>query len=221
MVDRSLAIRARCRESHSNATGAARVFVRSVHRLLERLRRARRPRHSGDSRRRPRQPGSPRTDASRARSPPISARRPTPCASPKSRPNTKSTWHNSVEKIIVAGEPGGSVAARVSRIESAWGARVIDHGGATEVGPWGFADAAGRGLHINEAHFRRRVHLGRDGPASRKQASFLTWSSLHSAATGSPVIRYRTGDLVRPLGQRTDRTVSCFSKAAFSAAPTT
>src|SRR6185312_7607929 len=59
----------------------------------------------------------------------------------------------SVKKIIVAGEPGGSVTATRERIESAWGAQLIDHAGATEVGPWGFADAAGKGLHVNEAHF--------------------------------------------------------------------
>ncbi|HEY3395415.1 MAG TPA: AMP-binding protein, partial [Lacipirellulaceae bacterium] len=50
-----------------------------------------------------------------------------------------------VEKIIVAGEPGGSIPAIRDRIETTWAARVIDHGGATEIGPWGFADAAGRG----------------------------------------------------------------------------
>src|SRR5690606_8514313 len=45
-----------------------------------------------------------------------------------------------VRKIIVAGEPGGSIPEIRQRIESAWNARVIDHGGASEVGPWGYAD---------------------------------------------------------------------------------
>jgi len=31
--------------------------------------------------------------------------------------------------LIVAGEPGGSIPATRSRIESAWGARVFDHCG--------------------------------------------------------------------------------------------
>ena len=56
---------------------------------------------------------------------------------------------SSVEKIIVAGEPGGSVPATRQRIETAWNARVVDHSGATEVGPWGFADAGGRGRDIS------------------------------------------------------------------------
>ena len=37
--------------------------------------------------------------------------------------------------LIVAGEPGGSIAATRERIEQRWGARVIDHYGLTEVGP--------------------------------------------------------------------------------------
>jgi len=42
-----------------------------------------------------------------------------------------------IKTIVVAGEPGGSLASTRSRIEEAWNARVFDHGGATEVGPWG------------------------------------------------------------------------------------
>jgi phenylacetate-CoA ligase len=42
-----------------------------------------------------------------------------------------------VQRIIVAGEPGGSVPAVRQRIEEAWNARLIDHAGASEVGPWG------------------------------------------------------------------------------------
>ena len=41
--------------------------------------------------------------------------------------------------IVVAGEPGGSIPAVRQRIEQAWNARVIDHCGASEVGPWGYA----------------------------------------------------------------------------------
>ena len=58
-----------------------------------------------------------------------------------------------VKKIIVAGEPGGSVAEIRSRIESKWNASVVDHAGATEVGPWGFADEGGNGLFVNESQF--------------------------------------------------------------------
>jgi len=109
-----------------------------------------------------------------------------------------------VEKIIVAGEPGGSARATRERIESAWDARVVDHGGATEVGPWGFADAAGRGLYINEAHFIPEfISVATGHPAHEGELSQLLLTTLTRA--GSPVIRYRTGDLVRPIFPLTDR----------------
>ena len=41
-----------------------------------------------------------------------------------------------VRRVIVAGEPGGSIPAVRQKIESAWpGAKVFDHHGMTEVGP--------------------------------------------------------------------------------------
>jgi phenylacetate-CoA ligase len=102
-----------------------------------------------------------------------------------------------VEKIIVAGEPGGSVPTTRERIEAAWAARVIDHGGATEIGPWGFADENDRGLHINEAHFLPEfISVATGKPASDGELSHLILTTLGRA--GAPVIRYRTGDLVRP-----------------------
>jgi phenylacetate-CoA ligase len=103
-----------------------------------------------------------------------------------------------VEKIIVAGESGGSVPATRERIETAWGARVIDHCGATEVGPWGFADVNGRGLYINEAEFIAEfvsVETGR--PAEEGELSHLILTTL--GRLGAPVIRYQTSDLVRPV----------------------
>jgi phenylacetate-CoA ligase len=103
----------------------------------------------------------------------------------------------SVDKIIVAGEPGGSLPATRERIESAWGARVFDHGGATEIGPWGFADADGRGLFINEAHFIAEfISTATGHPAKQGELSHLILTTL--GRVGLPVIRYRTGDLVRP-----------------------
>jgi phenylacetate-CoA ligase len=103
-----------------------------------------------------------------------------------------------VEKIIVAGEPGGSVQTTRRRIESAWDARLVDHGGATEVGPWGFADAEGRGLHINEAHFLAEfISVETGHPAKEGELAHLLLTTL--GRSGAPVIRYRTGDLVRPV----------------------
>ncbi len=113
-----------------------------------------------------------------------------------------------VRKIIVAGEPGGSVPAIRSKIESAWGATVIDHAGASEVGPWGFPDADNTGLFVNESMCLAEVISlkdqsvvprsalpdctdAKDGPLAEL---VLTTLNRH----GCPVVRYRTGDLVRP-----------------------
>jgi phenylacetate-CoA ligase len=103
-----------------------------------------------------------------------------------------------VEKIIVAGEPGGSVPAMRERIETAWRARVVDHAGATEVGAWGFADEQGRGLYVNESEFIAEFVSHETGhPAQEGELAHLVLTTL--GRYGSPVIRYRTGDLVRPV----------------------
>ncbi len=97
----------------------------------------------------------------------------------------------------MAGEPGGSVPAIRERIERAWDAAVVDHAGATEVGPWGFADADGRGLHVNEAEFLAEFLSVETGePAGEGELAQLVLTPL--GRVGSPLIRYRTGDLVRP-----------------------
>lgn len=102
----------------------------------------------------------------------------------------------SVRAIIVAGEPGGSLSAVRERIEQAWQARVIDHAGATEIGPWGYGTAAGDGLHVLETEFIAEF-IGPDNqPAAEGEVAELVLTAL--GRVGSPVIRYRTGDLVRP-----------------------
>lgn len=102
-----------------------------------------------------------------------------------------------INRIIVAGEPGGSIAEIRNRIESEWQARVIDHSGASEVGPWGFSDPASRGLYINESEFVAEFFSIEHGrPADEGELAELVITSL--GRYGSPVIRYRTGDLVRP-----------------------
>ncbi|HVU89891.1 MAG TPA: phenylacetate--CoA ligase family protein [Pirellulales bacterium] len=102
-----------------------------------------------------------------------------------------------VRVLVLAGEPGGSVPAVRHRIEDAWQAHVFDHAGATEIGPWGFADEAARGLYVNEAQFLAEFRpLDHAGSAQEGDLAELVLTTLGRA--GSPVIRYRTGDLVRP-----------------------
>ena len=103
-----------------------------------------------------------------------------------------------LQKIVVAGEPGGSVPAIREQIETMWNARVIDHSGASEVGPWGFGDPLARGLYINEAEFIAEfisVESGNFADQGELSELVLTCLGRH----GSPIIRYRTGDLVKPV----------------------
>src|SRR5688572_11636278 len=101
-----------------------------------------------------------------------------------------------VRLLIVAGEPGGSIPATRERIESQWGARVIDHHGLTEVGPVSFECWEAPGfLHLNEGEYICEVldpATGREMPDG--EAGELVVTNL--GRTASPVIRYRTGDIV-------------------------
>ena len=60
----------------------------------------------------------------------------------------------SINKITCAGEPGAGIPTTKKRIEEAWGAKVFDHAGATEIGAWSFECAEQpHGMHVNEGLF--------------------------------------------------------------------
>ena len=107
-----------------------------------------------------------------------------------------------IDKIVVAGEPGGSIDSVRNRIESAWEARVVDHAGASEVGPWGYADAKRRGVHVMETEFIAEFVPVEDGdgrtPAAAAAPGLAQLVLTSLGRHGMPIIRYRTGDLVRP-----------------------
>lgn len=100
-----------------------------------------------------------------------------------------------VRKIIVAGEPGGSIPATRQRIETLWpGAQVFDHHGMTEVGPVTYECPAQPGvLHVVEsAYYAEVVNPATGQPAASGELILTTLGRL-----GSPLLRYRTGDFVR------------------------
>jgi phenylacetate-CoA ligase len=103
---------------------------------------------------------------------------------------------NSVRMLIVAGEPGGSIPATRERIERQWAARVIDHHGATEVGPLSFECVEAPGfLHLNEGEYICEVlKRGSERAVPDGESGELVVTNLGRAA--SPVIRYRTGDII-------------------------
>lgn len=115
--------------------------------------------------------------------------------------------HLPIRLVIVAGEPGGSMPAVRSRIREAWGADLLDHAGATEVGPWGVGDLAGRGLDVLEPWFHAEFLSVETGQAAvAGELAELVLTTL--GRSGCPVIRYRTGDLVRPRWPTAEETAS-------------
>jgi phenylacetate-CoA ligase len=98
-----------------------------------------------------------------------------------------------VARLIHAGEPGAGIPSVRARIEAAWGARVYDHAGMTEVGAWGFECVERSGLHVNEAEFIAEVLDPATGAPAVEGELVLT----NLGRWCSPVIRYRTGDRVR------------------------
>lgn len=102
-----------------------------------------------------------------------------------------------VRAVVVAGEPGGNIPATRRKIEAAFGARVFDHYGLTEVGPVACesSDNPG-GLFVLEDHFIPEVlEPGTDREVGVGAVGELVLTNL--GRPDSPVIRYRTGDLVR------------------------
>ena len=102
-----------------------------------------------------------------------------------------------VRALVVAGEPGGSIPATRARIESAWGARVFDHTGMTEIGALGIACIPNPGgVHLIESECIAEVI----NPETTESVSPGTEGELvltNLGRWGSPLVRYRTGDLVR------------------------
>jgi phenylacetate-CoA ligase len=108
----------------------------------------------------------------------------------------------SVKRLIVAGEPGGSIPATRQRIERGWGARVFDHTGMTEIGPLGFeCEQNPGGVHLTESECIAEVI----DPATGKSVADGEEGELVLTNLGrfdSPLIRYRTNDQVRITRRR-------------------
>lgn len=102
-----------------------------------------------------------------------------------------------VRAVVVAGEPGGSIPPTRSRIEAAFGARVCDHYGLSEVGPVAFEPDESPGLLkvLETAFIVEVLEPGGDREVGDGEVGEVVVTNLGRYA--SPVIRYRTGDLVR------------------------
>lgn len=105
---------------------------------------------------------------------------------------------SAVRTLVCAGEPGASIPATREALEQAWGARVFDHTGMTELGPTGVSCTAGGGVHLIQSEFIFEVSAEGELIAT----NLGRW--------GSPLVRYRTGDRV----ELSDQPCSCGSPFA-------
>jgi phenylacetate-CoA ligase len=102
-----------------------------------------------------------------------------------------------IKKITAAGEPGGSIPATRKRMEDAWGAKVYDQCGSTEIGHWGFECRYQAGMHVNEAFFLveiEDVDTGNiiDEPGKRGKMLVTTFTRM-----AQPCIRFDVKDLIQ------------------------
>jgi phenylacetate-CoA ligase len=103
-----------------------------------------------------------------------------------------------LRRILVAGEPGGSLPAIRERLAQVWPeACVVDHYGMTEVGPVAFgSDLESGSLRILADRYWAEVLEPESGQAvAEGELGELTLTPLGREAW--PLFRYRTGDLVR------------------------
>jgi len=103
----------------------------------------------------------------------------------------------SIRKIIVAGEPGGSIEATRKAIEDVWGAEVYDFYGLSDIfGACAAMCEVKNGLHIAEDHiFVETIDLHTGEVLEPGQVGELVFTSLRKRAR--PLIRFRTGDIGR------------------------
>src|SRR5690349_5774037 len=102
-----------------------------------------------------------------------------------------------VDKLILSGEPAGSIPAVKRQLEEAWGAKAGDTAGMTELGTIMIFECARQpgGTHIIEDHYIEEVV----DPVSGDAVPYGTLGERVVTSFGRgfiPVLRYRTKDMV-------------------------
>jgi phenylacetate-CoA ligase len=104
---------------------------------------------------------------------------------------------SAVSRLILSGEPAGSIPATKALIEDQWGAKAGDTAGMTELGTVMMFECAEQpgGAHIIEDHYVEEVI----DPATGEPVAYGELGERVVTSFGRgfiPVLRYRTGDLV-------------------------
>jgi phenylacetate-CoA ligase len=106
---------------------------------------------------------------------------------------------SSVERVLVAGEPGGGEAAFRAKLEEGWGATVTEAMGIGDIGPslWGECEEQ-EGMHLGARGF---VHAELIDPASGAALPLEDGASgelvlTHLRHRAAPLVRFRTRDHV-------------------------
>jgi phenylacetate-CoA ligase len=102
-----------------------------------------------------------------------------------------------VDKVIVSGEPAGSIPAVKRQLETAWGAKVGDTAGMTEIGTIMIFECATQpgGTHIIEDNFIEET-IAHDGDRALGFGERAERVVTSLGRGFMPLIRYRTKDLV-------------------------
>jgi phenylacetate-CoA ligase len=102
-----------------------------------------------------------------------------------------------INKITCAGEPGASIPTTKNRMQNAWGAKVYDHAGATEIGAWCYeCEEQSGGLHVNDGFFLVEIQDIETGEtieeAGRMGKMIITALDRYA----QPCIRFDSKDLI-------------------------
>jgi phenylacetate-CoA ligase len=107
---------------------------------------------------------------------------------------------STVERVLVAGEPGGGEAAFRTKLEEGWGAKVTEAMGIGDIGPslWGECEEQ-QGMHLGARGF---VHAELVDPASGAALALEDGVSgelvlTHLRHRAAPLVRFRTRDHVQ------------------------
>ena len=125
-----------------------------------------------------------------------------------------------VRRLVVGGEPGGGIPALRQRIEQAWGAKVCELMGGTDLGViyWAECDEQD-GMHMTapDSIIAELIDpdTGRVLPMTEGVTGELVYTAIHRQA--SPVFRFRSGDHVVVTGTRcacgrSQPKVRCFGR---------